>query len=149
VKNLNFLGEKDITWVENNFEPIPEKYILGKNDIILKRGSMRTAHQNKNRSPGTMIGSEKFTFLTNFNPTYKTALNALGIIRYGYDIYDVKFNKNGAIVGAGRGKFRFEVDEKYPLLHGRYEHTLMHETYYKYKQQTSKFMNWLINPLEE
>lgn len=149
MKNLNFLGGKDITWIENNFEPIPEKYILGKDDIILNRDSMRTAHQNKNRSPGNMIGGKTFTLFTNLSPKYKSDAWSEGVIRYDYDIYDVKFNKKGAIVGAGRGEFMHEVNEKYPLLHGRYKYTLKHKHFYKYKQQTSKFMNWLINPLEE
>jgi hypothetical protein len=139
VKNLNFLGGKDITWFENNFEPIPKKYILGKDDIILNRDNMRTAHQNKRKT---------FTLFTNFSPKYKS--DAWGnVIRYDYDIYDVKFNKKGAIVGAGRGEFMFDVDEKYPLLHNRYEYTLNHRNYYMFKQSIHEFMNWLNNPLEE
>ena len=136
MKDLNFLAGKDITWIENNFEPIPKGYILGKDDVICDISKVRTAKENNNR----------FAFFTNLSPYDKNANIYKGYLRYNYDIYDVKFDKNGKIVGS----FRANPDptEKYPLFHSRYAYTLHHRNFYMFKQSIPEFMNWLNKIIE-
>jgi hypothetical protein len=136
VKDLNFLAGKDITWIENNFEPIPKGYKLGKDDVICDINKVRTAKQNKNR----------FAFFTNLNPYDKYANIYKGYLRYNYDIYDVKFDKNGKIIGSFRGSL--DTPEKYPLFHSRYEYTLHHRNFYMFKQSIPEFMNWPNKTIE-
>jgi len=130
MKDLNFLAGKDITWIENNFEPIPKGYILGKDDVICDITKVKIAKHKNNR----------FAFFTNLNPYDKNADGYRGYIRYNYDIYDVKFDKNGKIVGSFRGTL--DTPEKYPLFHSRYEYTLIHRNFYMFKQSIPEFMNW-------
>tara|TARA_R100001509_G_scaffold165284_1_gene146201 strand:- start:672 stop:1088 length:417 start_codon:yes stop_codon:yes gene_type:complete len=136
MKDLNFLGGKDITWIENNFEPIPKGYILGKDDVICDMSKMRTAKENNNR----------FAFFTNLSPYDKNANPYKGYLRYNYDIYDVEFDKNGKIVGSFRGTY--DPPEKYPLFHSRYEYTLHHRNFYMFKQSIPEFMNWPNKTIE-
>jgi hypothetical protein len=137
VKDLNFLAGKDITWIEKYFEPIPKGYILGKDDVICDMSKLRNAKDNNN----------KFSFFANLSPYNKNAEIYNRYLRYNYDIYDVKFNENGKIVGSYR-KGNLGRTEKYPLFHSRYEYTLHLRNFYMFKQSIPKFINWTNNPLE-
>jgi hypothetical protein len=138
VKDLNFLAGKDITWIEKYFEPIPKGYILGKDDVICDMSKLRRAKDNNN----------KFSFFANLNPWSKDIGIYTSHLRYNYDIYDVKFNENGKIVGSYR-KGNLGRTEKYPLFHRRYAYTLHHRNFYMFKQSIPKFINWTNNPLED
>ena len=126
MKDLNFLAGKDATWIENNFEPIPKGYILGKDDVICDMKKAGIAKYNDYR----------FAFYTNFS------LSELPI--YNYDIYDVKYDKRlGKIVGYSRKDYISTT--KYPSFYKRNEHTLDNRNYYMFKKPTPKFikiMNW-------
>jgi hypothetical protein len=137
VKDLDFLAGKDITWIENNFEPIPEGYMLGKDDVICNMSKLRRAKDN----------NKKFTFFTNLNPWSSNFGIFIKYATYNYDIYDVKFNENGKIVGSYR-KGNLERTEKYPLFHLRYDALLHHRNFYMFKQSIPIFINWTNNPLE-
>ena len=89
-----------------------------------------------------------FHFLPNLSPYNKDMLKfTTDHLRYNYDIYDVKFNENGKIVGSYR-KGNLGRTEKYPLFHSRYEYTLHLRNFYMFKQSIPKFINWTNNPLE-
>lgn len=139
MKDLNFLAGKDITWIENNFEPTPKDYLFNKDDVIIDMGKMRTAKRDSEA-----FSYNKFAFFTNLSTTEGYYTNRTSA-RYNYDIYDVKFDKNGKLMGFDRES---QTDVKYPSLHSRYEYTLHHRNFYRLKQSTTEFMNWPNKKIE-